>query len=163
MRGIDMSANRWLATAVTALLMFMMLAVTADVLGRYFFSKPIQGVTELSANGVVLVIFGSFTFYHITRGHIRMTFVYDRMSDNVKKWSDLGVVIIEVLLFGIWTWAFGRAAIEAWIMNDATTAGITIPMWIPKSFMCLGSLLFFLHSFGALIVKLTPKRFGGVL
>lgn len=58
---------RYLAAAI---LMFLMLFTAADVIGRYFFNKPVWGGFELTEVALAVLIFAGLPLTTLRNGHI---------------------------------------------------------------------------------------------
>src|SRR4030042_391852 len=76
------STNRVMVYIAAFALTGMMLLTVADVVGRYFFNRPIRGAYELV--GFLLVWAGSWGmgYCQIKRGHIRVDFIMQRLSQK---------------------------------------------------------------------------------
>jgi TRAP-type C4-dicarboxylate transport system permease small subunit len=72
--------SKILAVIAAVVLSFMMLLTVADVIGRYFFNRPIKGTWELV--GLLLVIAGSWglAYCQVQKAHISVSIITDRFS-----------------------------------------------------------------------------------
>ena len=68
---------------IAASVLFAMMVLTCvDVVGRYFFSRPVLGATELTEIGLALVIFSAMPIISWRGGHI----VVDLIDGFVSPW-----------------------------------------------------------------------------
>lgn len=76
--------SRAMGVVAAAVLAVMMLLTVADVIGRYFFSRPIKGTWELV--GLLLACAGTWglAYCQIEKAHISITIVYDLFSQRVR-------------------------------------------------------------------------------
>ena len=124
-----------------AMLAVMMFLSTADVIGRYFFFHPINGVWELVS--MAFVVCGAFAlgYTQLVKGNIQINLISDRLKPKVRA----GLFIISYLM------CFVSAALitwQGWIrMIDyahKTMGGVTITLGlIIWPFMLIFTLGFF--------------------
>ena len=67
------------------LLFLVMLQVSADVIGRYFFNKPILGTLERSQVMIAAMVFLSWGYTQIAGQHIRLSLIFDRYPPWLKR------------------------------------------------------------------------------
>lgn len=75
------SGGRFLSAAV---LLVLMLYVTADVCSRFFFGAPFKGTLEMSQMGLAIVIFLSIAYTQAAKGHVRMELFTGRLSPRTQ-------------------------------------------------------------------------------
>ena len=67
-------ALRWVALALEAMaglaLFLLMLVTCIDVVGRYFFSSPLNGATEITEVGIALLVFAQMPVITWRGGHV---------------------------------------------------------------------------------------------
>ena len=79
---------------VAALVLFLMMSITAvDVIGRYFFNKPVTGGFELTEMGLALLIYCALPLVSARREHIIIDTLDPLMGRTLKnllnRFSDL--------------------------------------------------------------------------
>jgi TRAP-type C4-dicarboxylate transport system permease small subunit len=96
--------NRVMVYIAAFALTGMMLITVADVVGRYFFNKPIRGAYELV--GFLLVCAGSWGmgYCQIQRGHIRVDFIMQRLSQKTQAIMTILANLIGFIAFSLLTW-----------------------------------------------------------
>ncbi len=67
------------------LIMLMMLAVSADVVGRYFLNRPIRGVIEISEYEILWIAFLGAAWVLKKEGHVSMDFITYRLKTRTRK------------------------------------------------------------------------------
>ena len=103
----------------TACVILMMLHVTADVIGRYFFNAPLPGTIVVVANYyLVVMVFIAIGVAEEKRAHISVEFVTDLMPPRIQSGfsvfsSALTVVVISVLMIAGYTEAMKKTNIGA--------------------------------------------------
>jgi TRAP-type C4-dicarboxylate transport system permease small subunit len=82
----------------------MMLLSVADVIGRYFFSKPITGTYEIV--GLLLIFAGTWGFAscQIRKGHISVTIVKDLLPHKIQAGITAIANAIGLIGFSIISW-----------------------------------------------------------
>ena len=67
-----------------AILLLMMFLTVGDVVGRYFFNRPISGTFELTNFMLALVVFFAIGYTQVRRGHISIDVVVSRFSPRAQ-------------------------------------------------------------------------------
>jgi TRAP-type C4-dicarboxylate transport system permease small subunit len=90
--------SSFLFGAAMVAMVFVMLAVSADVFMRYVFKSPIVGVWDLCTMAFAIIIWGPMTMAALKGSHIALTFLLDRFP----RLPRLGLqVIISLVTSGI--------------------------------------------------------------
>ena len=109
----------------------MMLHVSADVTGRYFFGKPIEGTTEfVSAYYMVIVAYLPWAYLARNDTHIRVDIITRLMPTAFAYWLDVAVKVVVVLYLTIFIYQTGSQAMNQTRIHEVWQAGTTfIPVW----------------------------------
>ena len=118
-----------LNVAAAALIMVMAWMVLVDVVALAF-EIPVQGVTELIADSVIVVLFMQIPLAIRRGGMIRTTLLYDNANQFIKNTIDfvsysLGFIFFACIAFGGWEnmiIGFQRQEFE-------NVGNFTIPLW----------------------------------
>lgn len=96
---------------IAALVLFFMMCITAvDVIGRYFFNKPIAGGFEITEIGLALLIYCALPLVSARREHIVIDTFDPIMSPGVKTFLNrLADIICCITLVGVGYMLFKRA------------------------------------------------------
>ncbi len=131
--------SRVMAVIAAAVLAIMMVLTVADVCGRDFFLKPIEGTYELV--GIMLVIAGclGLGYCQLNLGNIRITVLADLFSPRGQAIIFLVAYIIAAVTTGLICW---QGSIRAWEYIFKDLGGIIIrlrlPLWPFMMMMALG-------------------------
>lgn len=96
--------SRWLGYFSAAFIIFLMLIVTADVCGRYFFNNPIIGASELARYSVIAIVFPAMAWTALSGRHIRVDFIMNRFPRRVQAITNASVLILTLVIYSIITW-----------------------------------------------------------
>ncbi len=120
-----------------AAIFVMMMVITIDSLGRYFFNNPIAGSFELVQNYLmVAVVFLSISYTYKLDGHIKVEIVARLIPDRVRDVLFILTSTLAVVLFSIMTYQGWLKTWEAWINNETIVGVVAWPtflsyVWIP--------------------------------
>jgi TRAP-type transport system small permease protein len=129
------------AIAGSFLLIAMMLLVTADVMGRFFFSAPVQGTTELTEFIMVALLYLSLAHTQTLKGHINVDIFLSFFNRRTRLLFDLITYLLGLVLFALITWQGTLAAIKAWTFWETTFGVLPFPLFPAKVLVPLGSIL----------------------
>ena len=97
----------YLALFAVILIISMMLMVTIDVVGRYFFNQPLKGAHELCEDSLVWFTFLSAAWILKREKHVIVTILVDRLKPRVQSFLSLitsiigAIVCLAIVIFGI--------------------------------------------------------------
>ena len=127
----------------------MMLISTADVIGRYFFLRPIEGAWEIVSMAFVVSGALAIGYTQLTKGHVQINLVSDRLSPRGR--AGLFTISYLICLAGcaLVTW---QGWLRAWDYMHKTVGGETITLGITLwPFMLIFTIGFFWLAFILLI------------
>ena len=109
----------------------MMLQVSADVTGRYFFNRPLDGTTEIvAAYYMVIIAYLPWAYLAKNDTHISVDIFTRLMPDAVAHWLDIVVKIIVVAYLSLFVWQTASQAIGQTRIHEVWQAGVIfIPVW----------------------------------
>ncbi|MFC4557922.1 TRAP transporter small permease [Virgibacillus kekensis] len=139
----------------------MMVLVSSDAIGRYFFNSPIVGTYEFVEMYLMMItIFLSMSYVMKIGGHIRLDIVIDRLAKSVQ----MKLNFFYYLIAAVWMFFIGyygmQITIEAWA-KDLTQSGIvSFPLWLSYIWVPIGAFLF---SVRLILLCINMKGTGSVL
>ncbi|EEB83998.1 TRAP transporter small permease [Roseobacter sp. GAI101] len=146
----------------TICVVLMMLHVTADVIGRYFFNAPLAGTIVVVANYYMIVlVFISIGVAEEKKAHISVEFVTDLMPRKVQSGFSvfsniLTVAVITVLMIAGYTEAVKKTNIGATLVEGSQMIEVWQSYWaIP-----VGAALMVLIAAYRIVVTVTGQRNG---
>ncbi|WP_084282038.1 TRAP transporter small permease [Polynucleobacter kasalickyi] len=139
------------------ILVALALMTLASVIGRAFFSSPIQGDIELVQLGCAVCVACFLPYTQYQRANIIVDFFTDKCSDNTKQFLDGFGTLLIGLCFSLLAW---RLAVGGLVNkeNGETSMLMSIPVWIPYLLMVPGFTLTALVSFAQSIQLLFSKN-----
>ena len=157
MKALRSIAN-FMSLAGGVALFVMSFVISADVLLRQFFSRPIGGIDELS--GFVLAIVFTWGLAHtfLTRTHIRVDVFYWLMPKQTRTWIDIVAMLSLLFIACFLSWHASQVFWLSVQFNSHSASHLSIPMWIVQGLWLVG-LLFF----AAVIAIVSFVVFGKVL
>lgn len=112
----------------------------ANVVGRYFFNRPVAWAEEGMLYLMVLTVFAGSCAVTWRRQHIRIEVLTERLPRGGQL-AALGVVtIVSVLALVAAAWG-SYLAVSMLHMFDQRSDALEIPIWIPQGLVTLGLLL----------------------
>ena len=97
-------AIRYLNAAGACTSLLMVILVTAHVLSRALFNKPLVGTVELEELMIVILVFCGIAYTKITRSHISVDFVTARLSRGMQSVVATATSLVNTLFFLALAW-----------------------------------------------------------
>lgn len=133
------------ALQLTAIMVMIVLQVLGRVLDNLLlwagFSPPglnIPGLAQIAAFLLLGATFFGLAYTFWQGGHIRVTLVVQNLPQALKRWMDMAVVAVAILITGYAIWFSARLALDSYDYGDLSIGMVPVPLWIPQLVMVLG-------------------------
>jgi len=137
---LQRSVENALATIAGVVVCLMAIAVTVDSGGRYLFSAPIVGMTELvSLYGMVIVVWFGAPLAQRTGANIRVDILADRLPPKFMAVADRINAAIAGAAIGYIAYSMLKHGMANW--GRAQVGGFDLPTGPPYFILALGSCL----------------------
>lgn len=115
----------WLGNLCLAILM---VAVTADVCGRYFLNAPISGVYEISETYLmVAIVFLGLAQAQRHGAHVRVLFLFEQLPASLQKIMEMIYLLAAAAVFGAIAVMAATNGIHNIVLGRWTTGVVAIP------------------------------------
>lgn len=123
-----------------------------DVMGRFFFRRPLYGTYELSGEIlIVVVIYLSLAPCETEKRHMRVDFIFPYISQKIKIVIDCIAYTCGITVIGFILANSIGPALDSWNIREFTAGIIEFPIYTAKITIVLGLTLFVLRLFLRLI------------
>jgi TRAP-type C4-dicarboxylate transport system permease small subunit len=140
-------------------ILFMAVWIFGDVVGRFFFRRPIPGTTEMIKSILLAIVFFGVPYTLRVDAHIGTDILQRHLSRRGREVTAvikaaLGAVIFTLVCIYGW-----RAAVKAWQVLEFEGVQLRIPTYPARFVMVLGSaLLVVQYLLNIVAVFRRPKR-----
>lgn len=131
------------AGAFTSLLMVVL--VTAHVLSRAIFSRPLIGMVEIEELMIVLLVFCGIAHTQITGNHISVDFVTTRLPKRIKDLIDVATSLLTTIFLFVLSWQ-SLVQSKNQMMNGTATFDLQIKLYGVMWIVAAGFFLFGLST-----------------
>lgn len=129
----------FLAVIAAVALLFMMLHVTADVIGKYVFNAPIPGTAEVVASYyMVAAVFLPLAWVEIREGSIIVELIYHMFGRRAKTLCLLIATALSGLFYGGLAWLSFAPAMQAWRIGEIVEGAWRVVIWPTKFLLPIG-------------------------
>lgn len=145
---------------ISSIILFsLMFLTTFDVIGRYFFNKPIIGTYELTGLALALMIFFSLGMGQLKKEHIEIDFLTNKMPKKVQHGLYALSSLILFILTALMTWQL-FAYSNRILLGNETSGDLGLPLYIFVLISAIGAISFtltYLLDFFNSILKAVKK------
>ena len=121
-------------------LVALMLLFCIDVVARYFFGSPIDGVLEITTTLLLpLVVFVGMALSVPADVHVRMGVIYDRLPGVPRRVLRILALSLGALLWAAIGWQMGNRAIESILEHEVSTVSFALPVFWGFLIVAVGS------------------------
>ena len=99
-------------TVAACLLFLLMIAGSADVLGRYLFNAPINGTMERGQLMLAMMVVLSWGYTQIKKGHVSVALFVAQFPPRLRSLSELSTSVVTLALFILIVWQSAIMALE---------------------------------------------------
>jgi TRAP-type C4-dicarboxylate transport system permease small subunit len=152
--------SRFLAVLSGVITGLIMLAITADVVGRYVFNSPIHGVFEGVENGIPAILAMGAAYGQVTHTHPAMVFIAERFIGTQRAVMEAVILLVSTVAMGLLTWFTTTQAVNSFLIKEAAFGIVNVPIYPSKigmafafGLLALVYFLDFIKCFNNIIVK----------
>ena len=133
---------KFLMILAAAWVFVLALVILADIVGRNLFNAPVDGVREIVANSIVMIVFLQAGYAIRSRSMLRADFLTKHFSPFFQRVSLafsylLGAAFFAIIFSGGWD-----LAIESWVKGHFEGEGaLRVPSWPTRFTILIGSAL----------------------
>jgi TRAP-type C4-dicarboxylate transport system permease small subunit len=92
--------------------------ILADIVGRGAFNEPLNGVREIVANSIVIIVFLQAGYAIRSRSMLAADFLVNRFPSSVRRIA-LGIgYLLGAVFFAFIIWGGWRFAIDSWVGGE---------------------------------------------
>jgi TRAP-type mannitol/chloroaromatic compound transport system permease small subunit len=138
--------DTWIGKVVSMLTLFVALAITYEIVMRYFFSMPTVWAAESTvfACGIVYLLGGAWTL--LEDKHVRIDLLYGRLSKRGRALLDCCTYFCFALYIVVMLWATAIYTYESVQVLETTMSQWDPPFYPMKMAMTLALVLVFLQG-----------------
>jgi TRAP-type C4-dicarboxylate transport system permease small subunit len=149
------SMNRVQAIISSFCVFIIMFLISADVMGRFFFGKPVMGTYEIGQTLMVFIVFFGLAYTQMTGGNVTVETFIRNFGPKARLALSIFVAVVGLLLFSLMTYSSWKLAWAAW-ENKRTIQGLLgLPLYPSKFTVSVGtatlSLYFLLDLIGKIV------------
>lgn len=125
--------NQFLKYVAAALLLFVAVLIAFDVVMRFVFNRPVIGIAEIVANGIVIIAFLQLSYAVRIGSMLRSELLVNRLGVRGKAVLEGIVSALGALLFGLIAWASVSPMMKAIsTLEFEGHASFQVPVWPVK-------------------------------
>ena len=120
------------------MLVALMFLGTADVLGRYFFNRPIKGAYEISEILLAAIVFFGLAYALAVGGHVRVDTFISLMRPRTQAIAGIIISFLSFVIFVLIGWQGAELAMKSWKYHRLIDV-IYVPIWPFQLLVPLGA------------------------
>lgn len=155
-------ANQALKYLAAALLLVVAVLIAIDVGMRFFLDRPIIGIAEIVANGIVVIAFLQLSYAIRIGGMLRSELLINALGPRGKAVLEAATDLLGIILFLLIAWSSWDPMMRAIASHEFEGhASFQVPTWPLKTIIVacsfLGAFNYLLLLFKALILGEVPE------
>lgn len=129
------------AVAAGVIVLAIMMAVSADVLLRFFFASPLSWVLQFTEYGLLYVVFLGAPWLQQERGHVAVDLLTSRLSPRYSQLFARLASLVGAVTFAIIAWYGFVLTSEQFLTGSVTADLIAVPRYLITMVIPFGSAL----------------------
>ncbi|MFX1555088.1 MAG: TRAP transporter small permease, partial [Promethearchaeota archaeon] len=106
----------------------MVLIVTANVMGRYLFRRPLIGTVEVEEFMLLVLVFLGIGYAQIKKRHVSITTLVDRLPQKAQLVINNVTFLPSLIAFSLITWQ-SLAMAETYRLKGVSSLFLEVPLW----------------------------------
>lgn len=155
MQFLLIKSTKVLAYLSCVCLVLLMLVTFVDVIGRYFFNRPVTFAVELIELLMGLVVFFGLAYTTIKKAHITVDLLLDAVPRVVKSALSIFAALVSAVVIIIMAWRLTLRAV-GFASDGLSTSVLFMPIAPFVFLMCAGA---FLAAVVAVVQLVSPDYF----
>ena len=131
-----------------------------EVVSRYVLRNPLILSDELGGYAMVAVSFLGLAYCAQEKGHIRITFIVERLGSRITGWIRVGSLILGLAFIAVAAWVSWQFLADSFTRNMRSNSLLMTPLKWPQMAIPVGFTLFALILLGQLVRALQRLRAG---
>ncbi|MBD1156893.1 TRAP transporter small permease [Pelagibacterales bacterium SAG-MED20] len=140
-----------------AFLVFVALFVLTGIISRIF-GFYIRGLAEYSGYCMAASSFFALAYTFYDKAHIRITLFLEKLENKKRRITEFWCLSIASFFSGFMAFYFIKMTIISIKFEERSEGADEIFIWIPQTFVAIGSLIFFICVFHHLIFSIIGKK-----
>lgn len=153
------TVERALTKGSTALILFTMCFVSAEIVLRHFFNSPIQGHLELTSLFVPVIVFAAVSYTHSQNAHVGMTLVVDNLPKSIQNKVEFVTMFFTVLTCAVLAYFSFKFTYAEWEIDNVTETPPYWLTWPSAAFIPLGYGLLAIRSILKMVNLAAPDYY----
>jgi TRAP-type C4-dicarboxylate transport system permease small subunit len=148
-----------LLNGAIAVIFFVMLSVSAEVVMRYAFNSPIPGHLEGSELLMPVIVFLAISYTQATHGHVGMDLALDALAPARRRYAEMATLLITIFICAILAYFSFKNAYQLWVYDDVTMTPPYFRTWPAASAIPLGYGMISIRLFLQMLHLYDAERF----
>lgn len=137
--------NNVLAFIAGAIIIFIMAAVTYEVIMRYFLNRPTLWVVEVSGYSLLFITFLGAAWVLGKGGHVKIDLLINRLKPRSQVRLSIITSIMAAIICLIIAWYSGRVTWVSFQTNYLSPTELRFPLFIVLFIIPVGTFLLFIQ------------------
>lgn len=146
--------------AAGLVLLAIIVLTMVEVVSRYVLRNPLILSDELGGYAMVAVSFLGLAYCAQEKGHIRITFIVERLSPRTTGYLRIASLILGLAFISVAAWVSWQYLADSFARNMRSNSMLMTPLKWPQMAMPIGFTLFALILLGQLVKALQRLREG---
>jgi TRAP-type C4-dicarboxylate transport system permease small subunit len=133
--------TKFFAVVSANITMLLMLYITADVVGRYGFNKPLPNSQAVAETLMVGLAFLGLAYVQAQKKNIYLDFLTNQLGPRGSALHEVISMLLSALVIGLIVWASASWVWESIVIKDSMQGSFPIPYYYSKTPMFIGAVL----------------------
>jgi tripartite ATP-independent transporter DctM subunit len=138
--GLYARTTKLFFNVAAVLVCIMPIPVFVDVVMRTVFEFSLTGIVEIEEYFLLLVIYYSLAYTHITAGHIRIDLITERIPSSLQPVMNSVTSLLSVVLFVLMTWQLAAIGVDE-LKLGRLSSSLRLPLGVFYLLAAIGTML----------------------
>lgn len=143
----------------TAIILFAMVYICAEVTMRYGFNSPMPGHLEGAELLLPIIVFFAISYTQARNGHVGMSLVVDALPEHWQRRLNITTLVLSMLICVVLAYFGSKYSYQLWEYDDVTMTPPYWRTWPSAAAIALGYLLVAIRMWLQILYQVNPRRF----
>lgn len=149
----------WIIDALALLaglaVVFLLLSMIREVVGRYLFNSPTTWVDEVAGYVVAGATFLGAAYALRRNELVSVTLVIDRLGERLRHWAVTVGYLVSAVVLVVVVYYVAQFVVESHAEGIRSNSTLRTSLWIPRAVMLLGLVILLLETLRQVVQKLS--------
>jgi TRAP-type C4-dicarboxylate transport system permease small subunit len=121
---------------------FLMLVITADVVGRLLFSRPIPAIVSIAEYVLVIAVYCGVAYCGLVKGHVNIDLILPKLPERARVIINSVTSLASLAVLSVIVWRAALMVVDSRTSGEVSRDSLAMPVWPFRTVLVIGIAMF---------------------